>query len=337
MLVRRVYYALKPMIPRRLQLLLRRLRVRYHRLLHSDVWPICEKAGKRPEGWTGWPEDKRAALILAHDVETEKGLRRCRSLAELEESMGFRSAFYFVPERYEVSPALRRYLADKGFEVGVHGLRHDGRLFGSRKTFQRRAVRINEYIRDWNSCGFGSPGTHHNLEWILDLDIKYDVSTYDTDPFEPQGGGLGTIFPLTVRNSTGDHYYIEIPYTVAQDFTLFVLMKEESIDIWKRKVDWIFERGGLVHLKTHPDYMNFSQRKGDSESYPIHLYARFLEYIREQYGGCYWHVLPKELADYWSSCRPESAQSMDDQGPECLSRSLNRLVKGKRISYFPLL
>jgi predicted deacetylase len=48
-------------------------------------------------------------------------------LIKLEEEMGFRSSFNFVPERYKVSPELRDCLVKKGFEVGVHGLKHDKR------------------------------------------------------------------------------------------------------------------------------------------------------------------------------------------------------------------
>ena len=38
----------------------------------------------------------------------------------------------------------------------------------------------------------------HNLVWLRDLDILYDASTFDTDPFEPQPEGMETIFPFWV-------------------------------------------------------------------------------------------------------------------------------------------
>ena len=40
-----------------------------------DIWPIDKNAGKPPEGWTGWPDGKKFALVLTHDVETAEGLR----------------------------------------------------------------------------------------------------------------------------------------------------------------------------------------------------------------------------------------------------------------------
>ena len=198
MSVNSLYYTLKPFIPRSVQIALRRMVIRRKRKLYEHIWPIDQKAGKPPEGWTGWPEGKKFALVLMHDVDTEKGHERCLQLMQLDEEMGFRSSFNFVPERYRVSPEARRILVEKGFEVAVHGLRHDGMLFSSRKRFEKGAARINQYLKDWQSVGFVSPSMHRNLEWIHDLNVQYDASTFDTDPFEPEPEGLGTIFPFYV-------------------------------------------------------------------------------------------------------------------------------------------
>jgi peptidoglycan/xylan/chitin deacetylase (PgdA/CDA1 family) len=168
-------------------------------------------------------------------------------------------------------------LCQNGFEIGLHGLRHDGKLYQSRTLFQERAKIINEYLREWDCVGFRSPSMHHNLEWIHDLNILYDSSTFDTDPFEPQPSGVGTIFPFHVRHDKANKGYIELPYTIPQDFTLFVLMKEPGIHIWKRKLDWIAEKGGMALINTHPDYMNFKRNKMTIEEYPVRHYSNFLE------------------------------------------------------------
>jgi hypothetical protein len=76
-----------------------------------------------------------------------------------------------------------------------------------------------------------------NLEWIHDLNIEYDASTFDTDPFEPQPEGVTTIFPFWIRGNGDQNGYVELPYTLSQDFTLFILMGEKSREIWKRKLD----------------------------------------------------------------------------------------------------
>ena len=245
---------------------------------------------------------------------------------------------------------MLKELRKKGFEIGVHGLKHDGKLFRSRKIFDQRAVKINEYLKKWNTRGFTSPSMHHKPDWLHALNIAYSTSTFDTDPFEPQSDALGSIFPVSIdRNSGGcaasqrpttikvnsighpaflagpscpvkffrrktnevdltgaslpeaDHYksnidrssrlfsgasqlpsfqasqppsfqasqpssiqasqppgfYLELPYTLSQDHLLFVILQEKSIDIWKRKLDWIAEHGGMALLNTHTDYMRF--------------------------------------------------------------------------------
>jgi hypothetical protein len=232
-------------------------------------------------------------------VESAEGQDKCLRLAELDKSLGFCSSFNFVAEDYRLFPEVRRYLVQQGFEVGVHGLHHKGNLFISKTAFQESAKRINLYLKDWKSVGFRTPSMYHNLDWIKDLAIQYDSSTFDTDPFEPQPDGAGTIFPFWVSGNHTQKGYVELPYTLSQDFTLFVLMKERNIDIWKRKLNWLVENGGMALLNTHPDYMNFDGKKLGIEEYPAIYYKEFLEYIRSRYKDQYWNVLPKEMARFW--------------------------------------
>lgn len=262
----------------------------------KNVWPILEAAGQPPPGWPGWPNQKKFALVLMHDVESEVGQQRCSKLANLEKEAGFCSSFNFVPERYRVLPGLRQRLTANEFEVGVHGLNHDGKLYRSQKIFQKRAPKINNYLKDWHSVGFCSPASHHNLEWTHALNILYDSSTFDTDPFEFQPDGVQTIFPFWVQSGSSDDGYVELPYTLPQDFTLFVLMKQRNIAIWKQKLDWIAEKGGMALLITHPDYMSFDENKPGLQEYPADYYLEFLDYVNHSYQGQYWHVLPKDIA-----------------------------------------
>ena len=314
-LLHTVYYNLKPFIPRRLQLYFRRHISRRKRLSCGHEWPILERAGIVPQYWSGWPEKKQFAFILIHDIESAEGQDKTRLLMELEIEKGFRSCFNFIPERYTVSTELRILLDQNGLEVGVHGLNHDGKLFRSEQIFIERAAKINSYLREWNAQGFCSPSSHHRLEWNHLLDIRYDSSTFDTDPFEVQPDGIETIFPLWVPSDTlateqlnrrknglpenrNHQGYVELPYTLAQDFYLFILLEESTIDIWKQKLDWIAEQGGLALLITHPDYMNFDGFP-KFEEYPVERYLEFLDYAQTKYGTSYWHALPNQVADYW--------------------------------------
>ena len=295
----KIYYLIKPVIPRKLQIVLRRKLIRQQLSKYKDIWPIDKKANRPPKGWNGWPDLKRFALILTHDVETAKGVNKCYDLMELEKRLGFISSFNFVAEDYLVPSEVRQHLMNGGFEVGVHGLSHDGKLYLSRRAFERQAVRINQYLSEWKSSGFRSPSMHCNLDWIGGLNIEYDASTFDTDPFEPQAQGMGTIFPFAVSGNGTSKGYIELPYTLPQDFSLFILFKEQSIDIWKKKLDWIVENGGMALVITHPDYMSFNGAKPGNEEYPAEFYEEFLNYIKTTYNNQYWNVLPKDIARFW--------------------------------------
>jgi len=341
------YYLLRPIIPRRLQLFLRRRLTLRKRALYSHIWPIDPGSSTPPEEWSGWPEKKQFALVLQHDVDTQRGHDKCRYLMDLEESLGFRSSFNFVPERYNVSESLRDEIISRGFEVGVHGLKHDGRLFSSKRVFQQRAVEINRYLREWNSSGFTSPSMHHNLDWMHELNIEYDTSTFDTDPFEPQPDSVRTIFPFPVYNNVdasipsnfhdvnepniptslpseifsqknersgfhrGQHsnipifhslsFFLELPYTLPQDHSLFIIMKEKTNDIWKQKLDWIAEKGGMALVNIHPDYITFNESDRTDETYPKEYYIELLYYIRQRFEDQYWNALPREVARFYKS------------------------------------
>jgi hypothetical protein len=282
MLVNKIYYLLKPLIPWRLRVFLRRRRANARRVAYAKTWPIDENSGASPAGWPGWPENKKFAFVLTHDVEFGKGLSRVERLMALEQKYGFRSSFNFVPERdYRLTDALRKKMEQNDFEVGVHGLKHDGKLYKSKSEFAWRASRIREYLRDWNSCGFRSPLMQHRLDWLHLLGTEYDASTFDTDPFEPEPDGAGTVFPFWVSGPSGSGY-VELPYTLAQDFTMFVILNEQDINIWKKKVDWVAERGGMVLLNTHPDYMCFDGNAKERDEFPVSYYEDFLRYMKEK-------------------------------------------------------
>ncbi len=308
----KIYYTLKPLIPNRLQYFFRILFIKYQLKINSSKWPIYTNSVKSIDSWNGWPEGKQFALVLTHDVETKKGHDRCYDLANFEINLGFRSSFNFVAEDYILSPELRNFLIKNGFEIGVHGLKHDGKLYFSYSSFKDSSIKINDYLRDWNSVGFRSPAMHHNLEWLHDLKIVYDSSTFDFDPFEPQSDGVNTIFPFWVKNKNSQSGYIELPYTIPQDSTLFIYLREKDISIWKRKIDWIAENGGMALLITHPDYMNFNNTRVFKQ-YPIKFYKELLLYIKEKYKGKYWHVLPKEIAGFWKKIHNQSTTTKDSK------------------------
>jgi len=295
-----IYYKLKPIIPRSLQIIFRRIYIDLKRNKYKDIWPIYKEARQAPKSWSRWPNSKQFALVLTHDVERKRGQEQCLDLMNIEKELGFRSAYFFVPGMCKNFLPIQQKLKNNEFEVGIHGLFHDEKLFESRKIFRRKAVLINHFISTWRVLGFRSPHMHCELTWIHDLNILYDASTFDVDPFEPQPDGVGTIFPFIIKNELSGKSYVELPYTLPQDFTLFVLMKQKNIDIWKRKLDWIVENGGMALMITHPDYMNIKGTELSIDEYPVGYYLDFLCYIKKKYEKQYWHALPRDIAQFWT-------------------------------------
>jgi hypothetical protein len=292
-----LYYLVKQAIPHEVRLTLRAHLAARQRRRSANVWPINESAAEPLEWWPGWPGGKAFACVLTHDVEGTTGMERCRTLAELEMDLGFRSSFNFVPEgQYDPSSSLRSFLVDHGFEVGVHDLHHDGKLYRSKVKFSAAARRINEYLERWQAVGFRSAFMFHNLEWLKELNVLYDASTFDTDPFEPQPDSANTIFPFWVGRPDGSGY-VELPYTLPQDSTLFLILGETTNEIWKRKLDWVARHGGLALVNVHPDYMAFGERF-DRTEFPAMLYKEFLAHVSAQFGGDAWCVLPRDVARF---------------------------------------
>ncbi len=310
----RAYYRIKPFIPRRLRWALRRSRARAIVRDCRSTWPIDVTSATPPANWPGWPEGNDFAFVITHDVESRAGVAKVKDLAQLEVALGLRSSFNFIPEGPYDDPAeLRAWLEARGFEIGVHDLNHDGRLYGSRQGFREKAGRINNYLEDWKAVGFRSGFMLRRLNWIHDLRVVYDASTFDTDPFEPQPEGSGTIFPFLVEADDNSSGYVELPYTLPQDSTLFLLLGEETAGIWKAKLDWIARQGGLALVNIHPDYIDFSGKR-TSSCYPQALVKEFFEYLGSRYRGKFWNPLAKDLACWF---RHQALSFPDADDPAC--------------------
>ena len=318
MLLNNFFYNVKPLVPRKAQILLRRYMSKHKRKRFQHIWPIDPSAGRPPENWTGWPENKRFALVLSHDVDTQRGHDAVPLLMDLEQELGFKSAYNIVPERYRVSLEMIETIKGRGFELNIHGLKHDGKLFKSRVIFKQRAIRINEYLEQWGGTGFTAPSMICNLDWIHDLNIDHSTCTFDTDPFEPQPSPSKTIFPFVVHSETSDSSYVELPYTLPQDHALFIILQETDISIWKQKLKWIADHGGMALINTHPDYMKFDDDKPGNECYPKAYYIDFLRHVASEYEGQFWNALPGEVASFWRSrdeAEKEATQMVGDTYP----------------------
>jgi peptidoglycan/xylan/chitin deacetylase (PgdA/CDA1 family) len=299
-----LFYRFKPLIPRRLQIALRRLRAGRLRRQHSvegrfPRWPIepvlvqrrdAELRDRLRAAGSGsiplpalWPDGHRFAYVLTHDVEGPDGLEGIEPLLEIEARHGMVSAWFLVAEDYPVEPALLDRLRSAGCEIGLHGLHHDGRLFESRERFERQLPSIHRHLQDWHAEGFRSPAAHRHAAWMPELGSSYDSSFHDTDPFDAQPGGCCSILPYFL----GD--LVELPITLPHDFTLFEILREPDIALWRDKASWIAAHGGLVNVLVHPDYARTPER--------LRHYDELLEHLAQLDGG--WHTLPRHVAAWW--------------------------------------
>lgn len=296
------YYAAKPLLPRSWQIAARRVYARRQARVEFPRWPIEPLLVERREaalraalGRRGggplpliadWPEGSRFAAILTHDVEGPAGVANVAKVIDLERRHGFVSSWNLVAEWYPIEEALLDRIRGAGCEVGLHGIKHDCRLFESRAGFEAELPAIHRYLAEWGAVGFRSPATHRNARWMPELGALYDSSFPDTDPFEPQAGGCCSILPYLLDD------LVELPITLVQDHTLWNILCQGTIDHWTRKSDWIIASGGLVNLITHPDYLDTPAR--------LRMYEEFLEYLAarlQRLRG--WHALPRDVAAWW--------------------------------------
>ena len=259
-----------------------------------------------------WPDGATFAFALTHDVESAEGLRRSLALADLEEEAGFRSSFNIVPHGYAIDQGIVRELQSRGFELGIHGFNHDGRLFVSKRRFDSRVGAVNDALRTYGAVGFRGPMAHRNLSWMQDLDIAYDGSCFDADPYQAMSGGVGSVWPFVAGG------FVEMPYTLPQDHTVFIVLGEKDGAMWSDKLSYLRRCGGLVSMLTHPDYLDSSLRLG--------AYRAFLDEVKGQAG--YFHALPRDVAAWWkardaSRIRKREDGSLEVDGP---AREMNATV-----------
>jgi len=306
-LTRRAYYVARPFLPVSVRKHLQRFHLRERKKIEFPSWPVdktvdnlcaelmslCVQAGgghRIPFVWF-WPDEYQGCVLVTHDVEQEDGLAFCRSLMEIDERFHVRSSFQVVPEdRYPVSQAFLDEIRGRGFELNVHDLNHDGHLFENRELFLERAKKINDYSKKWGTEGFRSGGMYRNAEWNDAFQFSYDMSFPTCAHLEPQWGGSCSVMPYFLGG------LVELPLTTTQDYSLFHILGQYSLDLWKAEMDCIVSSHGLASFIIHPDYV--------IEDRARRVYERLLEFLTEE---CvvkkFWQPLPRDAARWWRARR----------------------------------
>jgi peptidoglycan/xylan/chitin deacetylase (PgdA/CDA1 family) len=232
---------------------------------------------------TLYPGSLQNAIILTHDIDDEEGLSQIPRIIELEEKYGFKSCWFIVPYKYKIREDIIKLLKDAGHEVGVHGYNHDGKTYLSKKNFSKRLPFINSAIEKLGATGFRSPMVHRNLEWVQELNIKYEASCFDYDPYQPFPDHTSMIWPFIVGK------LVELPYTIPQDHTLFFILKQKDITIWENKIKWLVKNHGMILTLTHPEY--YSDKKNYEKYENLLVLLNSIENA--------WRCLPGQIAEWW--------------------------------------
>ena len=305
--IRRAYYVARPFLPVSVRKHLQRFHLRERKKIAFPAWPVdktvdnlsaelmslCIQAGgggRIPFVWF-WPEEYQGCVLVTHDVEEQDGLAFCGQLMEIDERFHVRGAFQVVPEeRYPVSDAFLDEIRGRGFELNVHDLNHDGHLFESLELFRERAKKINEYSKKWGAEGFRSGGMYRNAEWAEAFEFSYDMSFPCSAHLEPQWGGSCSVMPYFLGG------LVELPLTTTQDYSLFHILGQYSLDLWKAEMESIAESHALTSFIVHPDYV--------IEDRARRVYEQLLGLLAEECAAKnLWQPLPRDAARWWRERR----------------------------------
>lgn len=298
-----LYYLLRPLTTPSLRRRIQKFYTRGWRNLKFPHWPVdttvedihetllllslrSRSIDSIPFVWF-WPHGARACVTMTHDVETVKGRDFCRDLMDVDDSFDIKASFQVVPQsRYTVSESFLDEIRKRGFEIGVQDLNHDGRLFDDREEFRRRATIINRYGKEYGAKGFRAAVLYRKPEWYENLEFSFDMSIPNVARLDPQQGGCCTVMPYFI----GD--ILELPLTTVQDYTLFHLLNERSIDLWNTQVEMILRKNGLASFIVHPDYVTERETRSVYEAL-----LRRLSDLRNEHG--IWSALPSEIDSWW--------------------------------------
>ena len=307
MAARRLYYSIRPFMGVTVRKHLQKAHLSGWEKIPFPRWPVdlsvdllmesamtlalkAQRKSRIPFIWF-WPDGASACGMMTHDIEGPTGIDFCDQLMDLDDAHGIKSSFQLIPEgREDTWRRTAARLRKRGFEVNLHDLNHDGQLFADRETFLRQSRRINEHAREFGCDGFRSGAMYREQEWFGAFKFSYDMSVPNAAHLEPQRGGCCTVMPYFV----GD--ILELPLTMAQDYTLFFILNDYSTTLWRDQIRLITQRHGLVSVITHPDYL-----VGSAEREVYVELLRHLADLREQRG--LWMALPGEINKWWRNRR----------------------------------
>lgn len=265
----------------------RTLKLRYplNERFNRYLFHLKQELGNNGFFWEG----KQAAFCLSHDVDTREGYRFLPALMRVDQDYGIPSVINVLTHGdYSLDKELLSELIWEGFEIGLHGYRHELGL--ARKSYNRIKTEIESSLSFLWSLGvevkgFRAPGFSISdavLSVLEDLGFRYDSSMQLCNGlYHSCGLSFPYIYP-------GKNYW-EIPLAVQDDlfFRDARVEEKEVLRILEKILLQTIKLGGMVFLNFHPCLLKDR----------IGFYKRFLEMLIS-YKESLWMVLPGELCQW---------------------------------------
>lgn len=266
--------------------------------LADSLRALCARTARVATDRTLWPDGRRAAITLTHDVDTEWILEARNSglldeILDAETSLGFRGAWYIVASRVDPIRHERALntIRDAGHEIGAHGWNHDAKLaYLDESAQERRATRILDRLADLGVEGIRTPWYSRSPELftVLERHFAYDTSVPSASDLYGTRTHTGccTVFPYRAAGRL-----TELPITLPPDTALDGL---GGYAMLHRLADEIVAQGGVLVPILHPQ-PHQSARRGRLEPY-----FEFLRGVARRWEGELWSATPAEIVRWYT-------------------------------------
>jgi peptidoglycan/xylan/chitin deacetylase (PgdA/CDA1 family) len=218
-------------------------------------------------------KNQQPTAVITHDVDTDFCQKTGREvISSIEQEEGVSSTWFVVPNSIQYSLNIQGItnLFEMGHEIGMHGLRHDGKLqlndtdilvkqlVKGKKILEALGIQVTSFRSPWAlrsqcllSClvrsGFNADSSYPDKD-TLGMTGKLKGIEYNR-PFRPFGVDINSEHALPIW---------EIPMTNPQDVQLVEDLnatEKNLLKVWKYKADFCSDYGGVFTLHTHPIHL----------------------------------------------------------------------------------
>ncbi len=246
-----------------------------------------DKLGLKRRGYKGMS----SAVCLSYDVDRLVGYEYLEELAEILLKHNMKATFNILTNwEYKIDWKKINVLKEAGFEIGLHGGRHDISL--GYRSIPSIGTELKRALSDipFKVYGYRAPAlcmSQELMDVVAELGFLYDSSLPMTNMYYKS---VESCFPYPCH--AGNLW--EFPVTI-QDSTLFLdlnLSQGEALNRMTSNIDGIVKHGGVNIINLHP-YIVIEQTS---------FHQKLLDYLTKK--GNLLFCSQKEFYDYIQSVTP---------------------------------